>query len=149
MDFFYLVVSNKIIQSCFFAAVIAQSIKAYLAWRYNHKFHWRYLFITAGMPSTHTATVMALSTGVYLTSGFSTLFVATSVLSFIVIRDVIGDKVFAQQQEDMVNDIFEKISKGEFEAIKWNTLIGHTLKEVLVGLLLGLLVALFIFNKLG
>lgn len=146
MDFLSLIITNKIVLSCFAAMAIAQSIKSFLAWKKNGHFHWRYIFVAAGMPSSHTATVTALSFSLYLTEGVTNLFIAASVLGLIVIRDVIGDKAFAQQQEDMVNDIVHKITQGEFEKIEWNILIGHTLKEVFAGFFLGVAVSLIIFN---
>ncbi len=146
MDFLHFLFTNPIILSAFFSSLAAQLIKSAIAWRKKGAFHWRYLFLAAGMPSAHTATVTALTLGIYLTEGLGTLLVASGVFAFIVIRDVIGDKAFAQQQEDMVNDIFEKLGQGKFEAISWNTLIGHSLKEVFAGFLLGIFITLIIFN---
>jgi len=146
MQFLNFLFTNPIILSTFFSSIGAQSIKSIIAWRKNGGFHWRYLFLAAGMPSAHTATVTALTLGIYLTEGLGTLLVASGVFAFIVIRDVIGDKAFAKEQEDMVNDIFEKIGEGKFETIRWNTLIGHSLQEVFVGFLLGIFITLLIFN---
>ncbi len=142
---FLSLITNKIILSAFFASISSQSVKAILAWRNNHGFHWRYLFIAAGMPSSHTATVTALSLSVFFIDGLSTLFMAVLVFSAIVVRDVLGDKVFAQKQEEAVNNTIRKIYQGEFENIKWDDLIGHTTKEVVAGFTLGIAVASVIF----
>ncbi len=139
---------SAIVLSCFFSMIIAQMIKSLLAWKQEGSFHWRYIFLAAGMPSSHTATVTALSLSLYLSEGPSNLFFAVTALSLIVIRDVIGDKAFAQAQENIINRIFDKITRGQFEAARWNTLIGHTLKEVLVGFLLGIAVTFVIFRIL-
>lgn len=142
------ILQNPIVVSSFFAMCGAQLVKSALAWRANGRFHWRYLFVAAGMPSSHTATVTALSAAIYAADGPSNLFIASTVLSLIVVRDVIGDRAFAQEQENILNRIFDKITRGQFEAAKWNTLIGHTLKEVAAGFLLGLAVTAVVFRIL-
>lgn len=139
-------IENPIVLSAFFSMLTAQLIKSLLAWRQDGRFHWRYIFLAAGMPSSHTATVTALSTSLYLTEGPTHLFFVAGTLSLVVIRDVIGDKAFAQAQENIINRMFDKITHGQHEAARWNTLIGHTLKEVAAGFLLGIAVAILIFQ---
>ncbi|MEK7607027.1 MAG: divergent PAP2 family protein [Patescibacteria group bacterium] len=138
--------ASPIVWSTFFAMFTAQCIKSLLSWKQDGHFHWRYIFLTAGMPSSHTAVVTALSTSLYLSEGPTHLFIVAGTLSLIVIRDVIGDKAFAQAQENIVNKIFDRITHGQYEAARWNTLIGHTLKEVVAGFLLGIAVALAVFR---
>jgi len=138
-------ITNPIILSCLFSVVIAQLIKTIDLSRKNSGFHWRYLFIASGFPSAHTATVTALILGVFLTEGISTLLVVSLVLSLIVIRDVLGDRIFARQQENLINDTFHKIFEGEFESIKWDNLIGHSIKEVFWGLILGAVITSLVF----
>lgn len=138
-------ITNKIVVSVFFSIILAQIIKAIIAWRQNHEFHWRYLFISAGMPSAHTATVTALTAAVFWLEGFSTLAIVVLGFSLIIIRDVLGDKVFAQKQENFVNKAIENLVKGDFEKIEWQSLIGHTVKEVVAGFLLGAVVTVGIF----
>ena len=142
VDFF----THPIFLSCFIAVIAAQTLKAIFAWWRHGQFHWRYLFLSAGMPSSHTAAVTALSVSVFMTEGVSTTFVAVLILSMIIVRDVIGDKNFARQQEELVNETFRQISEGNFDKIKWDDLIGHTVKEVVVGFVLGLVVAASVFG---
>ncbi|MDD5043262.1 MAG: divergent PAP2 family protein [Patescibacteria group bacterium] len=138
-------ITNPIILSCLFSDLISQAIKAIIYSRKNAGFHWRYLLMAAGMPSTHTAVVTSLTLGIFLYEGITTLFIASLVFSLIVIRDVIGDRVFAQHQEDIVNKIFAKIFHGSFEGIEWKNLIGHNLREVFWGIILGLFITSIIF----
>ena len=139
-------IENPIALSTFFSMLAAQLIKSLLAWKHERRFHWRYIFLAAGMPSSHTAMVTALTTSLYASEGATRLFIVAATLSLIVIRDVIGDKAFAQAQENILNRIFDKITHGQFEAARWNTLIGHTLREVAAGFLLGLVVTFFVFR---
>lgn len=145
MESFFNFITNPLLLSCIVSMTTSQVIKAFVAWRNNHNFHWRYLFISAGMPSSHTATVVALSLGTYLTQGPSVLLMIVLVLSSIVIRDVIGDKHFAQQQEDMVNAALHKISENKFEEVDWDMLIGHTFREVFAGAALAVAITSSLF----
>ncbi|MFH1188336.1 MAG: divergent PAP2 family protein [bacterium] len=139
------IIFNKIIISAFFAALAAQYIKAMIAWKSSKEFHWRYLFISAGMPSSHTAAVTALTVSVFLIEGASPLFAAVAIFSMLVVRDVLGDKVFAQQQEDLVNNAIQTFVKKRSERIEWDQFIGHTFKEVIIGFCIGIIVTLLVF----
>ncbi len=131
--------------SAFGAVMTAQLIKtAYLSKR--HGFHWRYFFIASNMPSSHTATVTALALSVYLSEGVTTAFLVALFLGSIVVRDVIGDRTFAQQQEDVINTAFQKLFEGKAENVQWNNLIGHSLKDVFWGMALGIMVTLAVFQ---
>lgn len=131
--------SDKIFLSALLSSVIAQSIKAALdAWR-TRRFDWRSLFRGAGMPSSHTATVVGLSAAVWFAEGATHLFFVTLALSAIVVRDVMGDKVFAAHQEKIINEFFDDVSEGR--PVKWKHLIGHTGVEVAAGVFVGLAVA--------
>lgn len=143
-----LILSNPVLVSCLVSVVVAQLIKTAFAWKENGRFHWRYLFLAAHMPSSHTATVTALSLSLILTEGLSTLSIATLIFSFIIIRDVIGDKAFAQHQEDVMNEMFDKITQGQFEELAWDDLIGHTGREVIAGLAIGVSITAIVFSSL-
>lgn len=130
---------DRILLSAFFSSAAAQVIKTAIdTWRVG-RFNWRSLFRGAGMPSSHTATVVGLSAAVWFSEGPSHLFFVTLVLSSIVIRDVMGDKVFAAHQEKIINEFFDDVSEGR--PVKWKHLIGHTGIEVAAGCSVGIIVA--------
>ncbi len=134
---------HPIFLSVFWAVVLAQVLKTLLDIKQHRRFDWRWLFRGAGMPSSHTATVASLTTAVFLHEGVTTLFIVTLVFAGIVIRDVIGDKVFATHQENIINRFMQQLL--HHEKVQWNHLIGHTLVEVAAGLVLGVAVTLAVF----
>lgn len=134
---------NPIFQATFASVVAAQVIKTILDIFQHKHFDWRWLFRGAGMPSSHTATVVALSLAVYLQEGVTTLWIVTFVFAAIVVRDVIGDKVFATHQENIINKLVNQLL--HHEKIQWNHLIGHTLVEVAAGMILAIAITLGIF----
>lgn len=135
--------TDKILLSALYSSVIAQVIKTAIDTWKNRRFNWRSLFRGAGMPSSHTATVVGLAMAVYLSEGFTHLFFVTLVLAAIVVRDVMGDKVFATHQEKIINDFLDDLSQGR--PVQWKHLIGHTGVEVTAGIIVGLLTAWIIF----
>jgi acid phosphatase family membrane protein YuiD len=99
---------------------------------------------TGGMPSSHAATVSALSTAVGLKEGFgTTLFGVTLYFSLIVMYDAAGLRQAAGRQAAILNRLIDE----HFEHPEKNThrlmeLLGHTPLEVLVGAILGVVSAL-------
>jgi hypothetical protein len=142
---FLSIIYSPIFLSVASAMAIAQILKTLFDYARDGHFHWQSLFRGAGMPSSHTATVTALTLSVFLKEGVGTLSIVTLFLSGIIIRDVIGDKVFALHQERMINKIIEQMVKHE--KVEWHNLTGHTIIEVIAGLILGTVVTLVIFFK--
>jgi len=140
---FWTIIYDPIFQSVAIANITAQVIKTIIDWVNLGHFNWKSLFRGAGMPSSHTATVIALALSVYLMEGLGTLFIVTLIFASIVIRDVIGDKVFATHQERIINKLVEQIVSNE--TVEWNHLIGHTLTEVFAGLVLGTAITIGVF----
>ncbi len=134
------ILSNEIVQAVVASMMIAQLIKLVTD---DRPFNPGTLFRGAGMPSSHTSTVVALTTAVYITEGLSSLFLVTLFLSGIVLRDVLGDKMFAKHQEDKINNFLKEVVDNK--EIHWKHLIGHTISEVGAGIVLGITVTLLIF----
>ncbi len=138
--------TNNILLATVFSTILAQLIKTLIDSLYHGQFQFYSLFRGAGMPSSHTATVVALTISVFLTEGISTIFIVTLIFSLIVIRDVIWDKEFATHQENLINVIIKDIF--EEHEIKRNHLIWHTSVEVFFGILVGITGTLVIFQIL-
>lgn len=96
------------------------------------------------MPSSHAASVAALSTSVGLSEGFrSALFGATLFFSLIVMYDAAGLRRAAGKQAAILNRLIEEhFRHPEEKAQKLIELLGHTPLEVLVGAILGVGTAL-------
>ena len=109
------------------------------------KQRWRpsVLIETGGMPSSHSALVTGTAAGVGLQLGFNDpVFALASTIAFIVMYDASGIRRSAGLTAAKVN----QISKNNFNELSSdNTLkesLGHTKIEVLVGSILGPIVAL-------
>ena len=70
------------------AWIVCQLIKAML----GNKRSWRFVFLSGGMPSSHTAVAAALATGLYFLQGFSALFVTALVIAALVIQEALDTK---------------------------------------------------------
>lgn len=95
------------------------------------------------MPSSHAASVAALSTAVGLNEGFrSTLFGVTLFFSLIVMYDAAGLRRAAGHHAAVLNRLIEEHFRDQSETQRLMELLGHTPLEVLVGALLGVASAL-------
>jgi len=138
------ILDNPIFIATALASIVAQVIKTIIDTFHEGHFHWQSLFRGAGMPSSHTATVIALTLSVYLVEGLTTLFLVTFFIAAIVVRDVIGDKIFATHQQNIINNVVQQMM--HHEKVSWNHLIGHSITEVLAGTVLGVSVTLLVFT---
>jgi hypothetical protein len=102
-------------------------------------FFWR----TGGMPSSHSAVAISISAAIALTEGLSNLFIVSLFLSLIVIRDALGVRRSSGLQSKALNKLGGELSTQfgiQYESVK--EVHGHSLPEVLVGVVLGLCIAL-------
>ena len=105
----------------------------------TRRWNFRRFVETGGMPSSHAASVAALSTAVGMEEGFrSTLFGATLFFSLIVMYDAAGLRRAAGRQAEVLNRLIdEHFRHPEKDAQRLMELLGHTPLEVLVGGMLG------------
>lgn len=99
-----------------------------------------------GMPSSHAASVMALTTSVGIEGGFnSTLFGAVAFFSLLIIYDAAGIRQAASRQAQLLNQMLEDLKSHH--TIRGERLVerlGHTYVEVFVGALYGITLALLL-----
>ena len=95
------------------------------------------------MPSSHAASVAALSTAVGLQEGFrSTMFGVTLFFSLIVMYDAAGLRRAAGRQAAVLNRLIEEHFEDHTGTQRLMELLGHTPLEVFMGALLGVASAL-------
>ena len=105
----------------------------------------RKIFASGGMPSSHSATVSSLAAAVARTDGMgSTNFAISFMFAFIVMYDASGVRRAAGEQAKILNQLVDNFSENKPVYMKKNLkeIIGHTPLEVIVGALLGVLIAL-------
>src|SRR3989338_694724 len=124
---------NKVFLATLIAWVSAQTIKIAINSIKEKRFNFRWVVSTGGMPSAHSAGVMSLATAVGIQEGFySTVFIATLIFALVIAFDAQGVRRATGQQAEILNKIMEDRLKE---------LIGHTPFEVLVGSVIGVIIA--------
>lgn len=138
--------NNRILDVVFVAWFIAQFYKVITSIIVEKRFNIRRLWETGGMPSSHSSTVSSLATAVAIVYGMSSpIFAVAAVFSGIIMYDAAGIRRAAGKQAGVINQMLEKFTAKIGEKIhdeKLKELLGHTPFEVLVGGLLGVVVAL-------
>ena len=145
-DFFIVLFKNKVFLTTVISWFIAQSIKVLLGFISEKRFNFKWFVGTGGMPSSHVAGVSAMATAVGLISGpESVIFAVSLVFAVIVMFDAQGVRQATGIQAEVLNEITADIYfKRGLKEEKLKELVGHTRVEVLVGALLGIIVALLV-----
>ena len=100
----------------------------------------KHLLTFGGMPSAHSAFVTSLSVAIAVYEGpASNLFGLAAVFSAIVIFDAYKLRGNVQKQARVVNRLQESLPANQRVAI--NEMVGHTLPEIVVGIIVGLVLA--------
>ena len=100
-----------------------------------------------GMPSSHSATVTALTVSAAYCRGVSSFeFAISFILAMIVMTDAIGVRQETGKQSKLLNKMMEtdfwKMEDPDLFPVKLKELVGHTPLQVMAGVLVGILVAL-------
>ncbi|MFN5195206.1 MAG: divergent PAP2 family protein [Cyanobacteriota bacterium] len=125
------------------ACGVAQLSKLLVELVVHRRWNPRVLVETGGMPSSHSALMTGTSAALGWQMGFADpLFALAAVLSFIILYDASGVRRAAGLTAVRVNGLPEQLwpDGGLLRPLKEN--LGHTKPEVLIGSLIGPLVAL-------
>ena len=135
---------NRILVASFIAWVIAQLTKTvYELIRYR-KLQLSRMVSAGATPSSHSALVTGLATATGRVSGIeSAAFAISVVLAAIVMYDAAGVRRAVSIQARILNQMIDEAFQGKpFAEKRLRELIGHTPIQVIVGGLLGVVVAL-------
>ncbi len=150
MQDFQQVLHNQILLISLLACFTAQGLKALIELIRDGKVSLRYLVSSGGMPSAHSALVGALATGVGLQVGWSSAeFAIAALFAVIVMYDAAGVRQAAGKQARILNQIIDEMFQEgkEFNEERLKELIGHTPFQVLVGLSLGIGIAMVLLCR--
>ncbi|MBY4602206.1 MULTISPECIES: divergent PAP2 family protein [Bacillus] len=139
------------------AIIFAQVIKVPIQFIVSRKLDWSLVTSTGGMPSSHSAAVTALSTGVALEHGLgSSLFAVSAIFAVITMFDATGVRRHAGEQATVINKLvidfnrfvneakdFPKAEDKEKQK-KLKELLGHQPIEVFFGGLTGIFLTLIL-----
>jgi hypothetical protein len=146
-SFFAQIGRNRILGPTVAAWAIAQLLKVLIGAFREKRFNFKWLLRSGGMPSSHVALSMCLSTSIGLYYGFdSGLFAMALGFTAVTMFDAQGVRRHSGKQAEALNKILDDIyaHKGVQEA-RLKALVGHTPVEVYAGGLLGIFVALWFY----
>ena len=141
----------EVIFTSFSAIITAQVIKSIVFLIIKRTLDVRLFTTTGGMPSSHSAGVMGLSTAVGLITGFNSVEFAIALgFACIVMYDAAGVRRAAGKQAACLNRIIMDVYKQDLEEAggKLKELLGHTPIQVFVGAAYGIIYALIVHYSL-
>ena len=152
MDFLYALIHNTLFMSAVTGWFVAQILNTAIH-MYFFGFNAERLVGSGGMPSSHSATVCALATAAgYQYGGGSFQFAITAIFAIVVMYDAIGVRRETGLQAQVINemmDFFKTMGQPVSYEEKLKEFVGHTPMQVLVGAILGILIALLYCNLMG
>lgn len=144
---------NTVLLSAVIAGGIAQAIKVILTLITEKKMVWDRFIETGGMPSAHSASVTALSVSLGMKYGWDSPSVAIAfIFAYIVMYDATGVRQAAGKHAELINELISELGHlfdEGFQPKTLKTLLGHTLPQVFLGALLGILVAILTMQNLA
>ena len=136
------------------AVIIAQILKFFVHLIWKRKVDLRLFTTTGGMPSSHTAGVIALSTSVALIEGIDSISFAIAIgFSLVIMQDAAGLRRAAGKTAATLNRLVDEFVQKNQEVKPYavlKELLGHTPLEVFCGMLLGIAISLVVhyFNAI-
>ena len=150
MSWFTDFITNPFLLTSLSGWAVAQVLKVIINGVIYKKWDIERLFGDGGMPSGHSATVSSLAciTGlVYGANSFE--FGFTLILAIIVCHDAVGVRLETGKQAKILNEMMKTLDiifSHEVAEVKLKEMVGHTHAQVIVGVLLGILDAIVVYN---
>lgn len=142
------ILGNQILVCSVAGWTVAQFLKTLIDLILNKSFNPERIFGSGGMPSSHSATVCALTTASGMKYGVGSFeFTISFVLAMIVMYDAMGVRMETGKQAKLLNSVFfENILNldGVFLQEKLKEYVGHTPLQVAAGAVLGIFIAVFV-----
>ena len=135
---------NKVLLAAAAGWVTAQVLKTILVLIIERELRLERLMGSGGMPSSHSATVCALAASAAQVYGSSSgEFAIAAIVAFIVMYDACNVRLETGKQAVAIKELqemFRHMGKDLTAEERLKELVGHTLPQVLVGALLGILI---------
>ncbi len=138
--------TNKILISGLAGWLIAQIVKLFVNLATTRKFDLKRLWGDGGMPSGHSSMVLGVATSSLLLYGIASYqFAIAAVIAIIVTHDATGVRRESGRHAKALNELMELVTDQEIsDEDKLKEFLGHTHLQVIVGGIMGILIALFI-----
>lgn len=143
--------NNSVFISAASGWLIAQILKTLIHMFFTKRFVAERLIGSGGMPSSHSATVCALTTAACIQYGVESFeFAISLILALIVMYDAMGVRRETGIQAKLINEMmvaFAEMGKSDLSTDeKLKEFVGHTPLQVLAGAILGILIAVATCN---
>ena len=141
-DFFIQFFSNKYIYIPFLTWFFIQSFKVVYDLITTKKFNFKRILGAGGMPSSHSAVVMSLTSMIGKEYGLnSPIFAACLIFSAVVMYDAAGVRRAAGKQATLLNKIVDTPGLTGLEVQeRLVEVLGHTPIQVIIGATIGIIV---------
>ncbi|CAH2715309.1 hypothetical protein BACCIP111895_02493 [Neobacillus rhizosphaerae] len=138
--------------------LIAQFVKIPIHYITSREIKWNLMFSTGGMPSSHTSTIISLTTAIGITTGvYSNEFAICVVVSLIVMHDATGVRRHAGYHAEVLNTLLANFNllietlkdpnlKKTESREKLKELLGHQPAEVFFGAITGIIVGILTYQ---
>jgi len=140
MQSFFDIFQNEALLAAVTGWFVAQALKIPTYWLVDHVWDWRRFFGSGGMPSSHTAAMIALTIVIGCTEGFGTpIFALSAMITSIVMYDATGVRRETGTQAQLINEIIKHVivDGKPITNDELKELVGHTPLEVLGGAIIG------------
>jgi len=140
-------IHNPMLLTALAAWFISGLLKIPIEYFTTKKLNWAQFFAPGGMPSSHSALVTATMLSVGLYDGFDTAaFVIAFTLMMVVVYDAAGVRRQAGFHAEKINTIINALFAGhKLSEEQLNEVLGHTPREVIAGVITGLVIAIGIW----
>lgn len=135
--------SNQMLWASLSAWLFVQLVKIPIEYFHTRRINWSLLLRAGGMPSSHSAFISAATLSIGLNAGFDTpAFALSVVLTMIITYDASGIRRQAGLHAEKINAMVNELLQGhQISDENLREVLGHTTKQVIVGILFGLSVA--------
>lgn len=142
--------ANKIIIVAASSWLIAQVLKTLTHAYVYKKIDFKRLLGDGGMPSCHSAVVSSCACAIGFYEGFdSSLFALAFIVAIIVMHDASGVRYETGKQSKVIKDMsqfIESLNNIKFDDESLKEFVGHTRLQVVLGALLGIVVAIIMID---
>lgn len=148
MNFITELFHNQIFVSAALGWLVAQVLKTLIHMIITKQFVAERMVGSGGMPSSHSATVCALATAAGIRYGGGSFeFAISAMLAIIVMYDAMGVRRETGKQGQVLNEmleVFTNMGKKISPEAKLKEFVGHTPLQVLMGAILGIIIAVLV-----
>ena len=138
---------NQVLITALIAWGLAQLLKVPVYYLIHRKWTLAPMFSAGGMPSSHSALMTSTTTAIGLYHGFDTpVFALAFAISMVVTYDAAGVRRQAGMHAEKINLMITELLSGHpISDRRLKEVLGHTPRQVVVGSLLGILMAFLVY----